>query len=300
VTAQVGSGCGSRIAAFFDVTSWPTAGLRAGGCKRLVRVFLCAALALYTLAANGDYGTDDGTRLAPLYAEQVDRRLDVPESEQRAYAELLAENLAPEDMDKPQYVLIVDRNKFVQAAMIYWMSPDRVFHFIGASPVSTGKPGRFEHFVTPTGVFEHTIDNPDFRSEGTRNQFGIRGYGSKGMRVYDFGWQTAEKGWDGGGEGTLRLQMHATDPGLLEPRLGTPQSKGCIRIPATLNTFIDRYGILDGDYETAMAEGQTFWVLSKTRDATPWSGRFLVVVDTGRTERSAWSPAPFHPYARKR
>ena len=112
------------------------------------------------------------------------------------------------------------------------------------------------------------------------------------MRVYDFGWQTAQKGWDGGGEANLRLQMHATDPDLLEQKLGTPQSKGCIRIPATLNAFLDHYGILDGDYEKAMAAGMTFWVLSQTREATPWSGRFLVVVDTGRTERPAWSPPP--------
>jgi hypothetical protein len=80
--------------------------------------------------------------------------------------------------------------------------------------------------------------------------------------------------------------MHATDPDLLEKKLGTPQSKGCIRIPATLNTFIDHYGILDSDYEKAMTEGMTFWVLSKTREATPWSGRFLVVVDTGRSKKA--------------
>jgi hypothetical protein len=260
--------------------------------QRLFKGLLCAAVALYPVLANVDFGTNDGTALATVYAEQVNRRLDVPETEQLAYGELLAENLASENIDKPQYVVIVDRNRFVQAAMIYWMSEEHIFHFIGASPVSTGRPGRFEHFVTPTGVFEHSIDNLDFRAEGTRNEFGIRGYGLKGMRVYDFGWQTAQKGWDGGGEGQLRLQMHATDPHLLEPKLGTPQSEGCIRIPATLNTFIDRYGILDGDYETAMAEGQTFWVISKTRETTPWSGRFLVVVDTGRTERPAWSLAP--------
>jgi hypothetical protein len=104
------------------------------------------------------------------------------------------------------------------------------------------------------------------------------------MRVYDFGWRTARKGWGSGGEGTMRLQMHATDPDVLENRLDTPQSKGCIRIPATLNTFIDHYGILDAAYEEAMAEGMTFWVLSKAREATPWSGRFLVVVDTGRSK----------------
>jgi hypothetical protein len=239
-----------------------------------------------------NFETNDGTALAPLYVQQVDRRLDVPENEQLTYAELLARNLAAEDSDQAQYVVIVDRSEFVQAAMIYWMSPDRIFHFIGASPVSTGKPGSFDHFITPTGVFEHTIHNLDFRAEGTRNQFGILGYGCKGMRIYDFGWQKAQKGWDGGGESEMRLQMHATDPDLLEQRLGTPWSKGCIRIPGTLNAFIDHYGILDGDYEKAMAAGMTFWVLSKTREATPWSGRFLVVVDTGRTERPAWSPPP--------
>jgi hypothetical protein len=259
--------------------------------SRLVRGFLCAAV-VCPLLAHVDFAENNGTALAPLYAQQVDRRLDIPESEQQAYAELLANNLPPGQTQEAQYVVLVDRNKFVQAVMIYWMSADRVFHFIGASPVSTGKPGSFDHFVTPTGVFEHTIDNPDFFAQGTPNEFGIRGYGRKGMRVYDFGWQMATKGWGGGGESELRLQMHATDPRWLEPKLGTPQSKGCIRIPASLNAFIDRYGILDGDYERAIALGMNFWVLSKTREATPWSGRFLVVVDTERTERPAWSRAP--------
>jgi hypothetical protein len=232
---------------------------------------------------------EDGTALASLYAKKVDRRLNVPEREQQVYAELLAKKLAGQDSNDGQYVLIVDRNKFVQAALLYWMSPEREFHFIGASPVSTGKPGKFEHFVTPTGIFEHTIDNPDFRAEGTRNQFGIRGYGVKGMRVYDFGWQKAQKGWDGGGESDLRLQMHATDPDFLAQRLGTPQSEGCIRIPASLNIFIDHYAILDGDYEEALAGGRTFWVLSHEREPTRWPGKFLVVVDTERTARPAWA-----------
>jgi hypothetical protein len=260
----------------------------ASGHAHLSKGVLCAVM-LCPLLAQVDSGTNDGSSLASLYAQQVDRRLDLPESEQHAYAELLTQNLASEEMNEAQYVVLVDRNRFVQAAMIYWMSPDRTFHFIGASPVSTGKPGKYDHFLTPTGVFEHTTDNLDFFAEGTLNEFGIRGYGRKGMRVYDFGWQTAQKGWGGGGESEMRLQMHATDPDRLEQRLGTPQSKGCIRIPATLNTFIDHYGILDGDYEKAIATGMTFWVLSKTREATPWSGKFLVVVDTERRERPAWS-----------
>jgi len=140
-------------------------------------------------------------------------------------------------------------------------------------------------------VFEHSIANPDFRAEGTKNENGIRGYGLKGMRVYDFGWQKAIKGWGYKDEGDLRLQMHATDP-ILERRVGTAQSKGCVRIPASMNLFIDRHAILDADYDVALAQGQALWVLPKDRQPTPWSGRFLIVVDTGRTERPAWSPLP--------
>jgi hypothetical protein len=71
-----------------------------------------------------------------------------------------------------------------------------------------------------------------------------------------------------------------------------PESEGCIRIPASLNVFIDHYGILDADYERAMKLGQEFSVLLDTREPTPWSGKFMVVVDTGRSGRPAWSPAP--------
>ena len=245
----------------------------------------CAATARTLL----DRPSLDGTSLAHNYAQEVRPRLTVPEAEQRAWALLLSTLLADEDLT-PQYVVLVDRNPFIQAVAIYWMAPDRTFHFIGASPASTGKPGSFDHFITPTGIFEHTIANPDFRAEGTRNENGILGYGRRGMRVYDFGWQQAERGWGFGGEATMRLQMHATDPERLEIRLGTAQSKGCIRIPATLSTFIDRHAILDADYEMAMGTGQTFWVLPRTREPTPWSGRYLIIVDTERTSRPLWSP----------
>jgi len=228
----------------------------------------------------------DGESLRQNYAREVDRRLTVPEDEQQVWSLRLSQLLADRAL-APQYVVLVDRSPFIQAVAIYWMAPDRTFRFIGASPVSTGKPGSFDHFITPTGLFEHTISNPDFRAEGTRNGNGIRGYGRKGMRVYDFGWQQAERGWGRGGPATMRLQMHATDPDRLEARLGSRQSKGCIRIPATLNAFIDRHAILDGDYEQAIAVGQSFWVLSREREPTPWSGRFLVVVDTGGTSRPA-------------
>lgn len=92
--------------------------------------------------------------------------------------------------------------------------------------------------------------------------------------------------------GKLRLQMHSTDPVLAAPRLGTAQSEGCVRIPATLNDFLDRHGLLDDDYEGAQASGDPLWVLRKDRTPTPSPGRYLVVVETQRTERPAGSPLP--------
>jgi len=112
------------------------------------------------------------------------------------------------------------------------------------------------------------------------------------MRIYDFGWLNAPKGWGDRAESVMRLQMHATDPDFLERRLGSAQSKGCIRVPATFDKFIDHYGILDADYERAAAAGRRFFVLATTREPTPWSGQYLVVVDTKRDQRPSWSPSP--------
>jgi len=180
----------------------------------------------------------------------------------------------------------------VQSAMIFWKSPDGLFEFVGATTVSTGAPGAFEHFETPIGVFNHVLDNPDFRSEGTLNEFGVRGYGAKGQRIFDFGWVTAPKGWGNRASSQMRLQLHATDPDILEARLGSAQSKGCIRTNASFNTFLDRYGVLDADYDRAVARGQHLWVLSPERTPTPWSGRYLVVVDSERTDRPGWARTP--------
>jgi hypothetical protein len=255
----------------------------------IAKQLFCAFFVIQTLRPAD--GLKTGLDLLRLYAQQVDRRLEVPEAEQHQYAELAAQTLSQEGMGSlpSQFVLLVDRSALIQAVMLYWKSDDGMFHFIGASPVSTGKPGQFEHFVTPTGVFEHSVDNPDFRAEGTLNEFGIRGYGRKGMRIYDFGWVQAPKGWGDHTESVMRLQMHATDPDILEPRLGNALSKGCIRIPAKLNTFIDRYGLIDAGYEEVMAEGKSLWVLLPDREPTPWPGRYLVVVETERDRRPLWS-----------
>lgn len=235
---------------------------------------------------------ESGDELAQVFAEKVTPRLEVPPLEQQKYAEGLRLILTGAAMSglPPQFLVVVDRNPNVQAVMVYWKSPSDEYRFVGATPASTGKTGAYEHFETPTGIFEHSIDNRDFRAEGTKNAQGVRGYGKKGMRVFDFGWQQAARGWGKEGESAMRLQMHATDPDLLEPREGSPLSKGCVRIPAALDVFIDHYGILDADYEEEAAAGKTSRILSPDREPTPWSGRYLVVVDSGREERPAWSP----------
>lgn len=239
--------------------------------------------------------------LAAAYAREVDRRLELPAPEQAQYALRLAQALeaARIRLDRPQLAVLVDRHPLVQAAMVWWLPVDGPARWVGASPVSTGRPRGFEYFETPTGVFDHSLAHPDFRAEGTRNELGICGYGRKGMRVYDFGWVMARRGW-APGEQLMRLQMHATDPDRLEPRLGQPASKGCVRIPATMNAFIDRRGVLDADYEAALAQGRSLWVLRPDREPTPWSGRYLVIVDTQRSERPDWArpaalPAPAAP-----
>lgn len=255
---------------------------------------IATALGLGLLLASAAAATEAPADLALLYVRGVDRRLEVPAVEQRGYAAAMEEALRGAQIVPltSQYVVLVDRNPNVQAVMLFWRSSTGNAVFIGASPASTGRPGGFEHFETPTGVFVHSLDNLDFRAEGTKNELGICGYGAKGMRVYDFGWVLARRTWGKPGESLMRLQMHSTDPGLLEPRLGTAQSKGCIRIPASLNEFIDRYGLLDADYEQAMAAGQNFWVMRSDRTPTPWSGRYLVVVDSAHKTRPAWSPLP--------
>lgn len=228
------------------------------------------------------------------FRQEVTPALSVPADEQTHYGIMIGQALeaAGIRLPDPQYVIVVDRNIKVQAAMIYWLPVGAPPTYVGASPASTGRIGQFDHFETPTGVFAHTLANPDFRAEGTKNTNGIRGYGAKGMRVYDFGWQQARRGWSKGGTSTMRLQMHATDPYWLESKLGTPQSKGCIRISASLNRLIDRMGLLDADYEFAVDLALPTWVLLPDRTPAYDAGRYLIVIETVRHERPSWSPLP--------
>ncbi|MBN8873460.1 MAG: L,D-transpeptidase [Rhodospirillales bacterium] len=196
-------------------------------------------------------------------------------------------------IDRPELLVVVDRAPSVQALMIVLARPDGPWEVIGGSRVSTGQSGRRGYFITPTGVFPHTDAILDYRAEGTYNENHIRGLGVRGMRVWDFGWQTAEKGWTATPEtGEIRLLMHATDPDVLEPRIGRPASKGCVRIPAAMNVFLDRHGVLDADIERAAQDDRRFAaVLRPDRVPTPLAGDALVVIDSG----TAPPPLPAAP-----
>ena len=205
-----------------------------------------------------------------------------PEGEQRWIAEARAVVAASaQTIDRPQLLVVVDRSPSVQQMRIVLARPDGPWASLGGTKVSTGQMGRRDYYLTPTGVFLHTDLILDWRAEGTFNAQHIRGLGLKGMRVWDFGWQPATKGWGSNEEGDIRLLLHATDPAYLEQRLGRPASKGCVRIPAAMNRFLDRHGILDADYERAAKATPGFdALLLSDRTPTPLAGNMLVIVDS--------------------
>jgi hypothetical protein len=267
-------------------------GCQTVGCALVNAVMVATLFWPLSMVAAPIEGTPEYWRAR--FEAEVDRRLDVPGDEQQRYVDLLNDSLvaAGQTIDVPQAFVLVDRSVHVQAAFVLLRTPEHEWLWLGASPVSTGRIGSFDHFRTPLGVFPHSLDNPDFRAEGTFNENHIRGYGLRGMRVFDFGWIDAERGWGSGGTSAMRLQMHATDPATLEPRLGRAESKGCIRIPASLNVFIDRYGLLDRDYIAARTNGKKWSVMRADSSPIPWPGHYLVVIDSNRTERPSWSPLP--------
>ena len=203
-----------------------------------------------------------------------------------ARAELVRANTV---LDHPQLLVVVDRSPRVQQLAIVLATPSdappNTWRVIGGTHVSTGSMGRFDHYITPRGVFHVTPAILGFRAEGTLNENGIRGLGAKGMRVWDFGWQIAAKGWKpdtGKPDRTpIRLMLHATDPDKLEQRIGQPASQGCIRIPTAMNRFLDHHGVLDAEYERAATTEIRFRaLLPHDRDPSSLAGNTLVVVDS--------------------
>ncbi len=196
-----------------------------------------------------------------------------------AQAALIAAGMT---IDRPQLLVVVDRNPGRQRLCVIAAQADAAWQAIGGSKVSTGQAGRHGYYITPTGVFVHSDAILDYRALGTFNANRIRGLGLKGMRVWDFGWQQAEKGWTPDLQyGEIRLLMHATDPDYLEQRLGRPASQGCVRIPATMNRFLDRHGVLDADYQRAALTDPRFAAIAPADlQPTPLAGDMMVVIDS--------------------
>ena len=236
----------------------------------------------------------EATRLQDAMVKEVPRLVArTPASDAEwialAQAEIAAAKLP---VDRPQLLVVVDRNPRVQQLAVMLAAPGNDWRVIGGARVSTGSMGRFDHYVTPRGVFRVTDAILGFRAEGTLNENGIRGLGAKGMRVWDFGWHVALKGWKadiGKPDRTpIRLMMHATDPDRLEQRLGQPASQGCVRIPTAMNRFLDRHGVLDAEYERAAITDIRFRaLLMPGRQPSTLSGNTMVVVDSA--ERPATS-----------
>jgi hypothetical protein len=226
--------------------------------------------------------TDD---LQNALHKSVPHLLTLPQGRKQQIVDMVAQALHDHGrtIDHAQMLVAVDRNPRQQELALIMAQPDGPWRILGATHVSTGQANRKLYYITPTGVFPHDGTILDYRAEGTFNENHIRGLGLKGMRVWDFGWQWANKGWLTSGEkGQIRLEMHATDPEFLEQRLGKPASEGCVRIPALWNRFLDYHGVLDADYEQrAETDPQYRGVLLHDREPTPLAGDLLVVVDSG-------------------
>ena len=209
----------------------------------------------------------------------VDRPRSRQERISRTRAAIATSGLA---IDRPQILVVVDRNPRVQQMRLILAQQQGEWDDLGGTKVSTGRPGRRDYFLTPTGVFLDTNAILDWRAEGTFNAHHVRGLGESGMRVWDFGWQPAVRGWRTATKvSKMRLLLHATDPETLERRLGRSASKGCIRIPEAMDVFLDRHGVLDADYEQAAGHNPRFLaVLLPERTPTPLAGNALVVVDS--------------------
>ncbi len=184
-------------------------------------------------------------------------------------------------IDSPQTILLVDRSPAVQRLWVVVVSPGKPWEELGSVHVSTGKPGRKEHFRTPVGVFVNDTSILGYRALGTYNENHIRGIGIKGMRVWDFGWQMSDDWRKKDVPMAVRMEMHATDPANLELRLGHWDSEGCIRIPTRFNSFLDQHGLIDAKLQEAAQSDRRFAaLLPKGISPSPLAGSVLVVVDS--------------------
>jgi len=251
-------------------------------------IVLIIFVAIDIRLTHGDNG-DDTPLMKKRFLEIVGNKsrieLMIDEHYRKKMAEEIFQWFKKINIIECQYLVFVDRNPKKQLIFVLFfdVQNQRLIE-IGRDFVSTGNPKKGkDYFLTPTGIFENSLENFGYRALGTKNERGWRGLGKKGARVWDFGWQKTEKIIKGKKqEFLIRLLMHATDPEFGEPRLGNVDSKGCIRISGKLNEFLDRFGVLDRDYEKNNHEKSTQWLLRKDREATKYLGKYLIVGDSGQ------------------
>ena len=211
--------------------------------------------------------------LRQAYRREVRRRLEVPRDEVRLYGSVAELQLfsTRQELVAPQYLLMVDCNPHVQAALLFWRLLAGSYELVGASPVSTGEAADPPRAVR--GLFEAA----GFAGgESACAQSPSRLCRSGDLRVYDFGWP---RNHGRARAGDLRVQVRGAD-GAAAQRLGSPCAEDCILLPASLVAFLDEYGVLD--------EGSG----RPQRHVLPFRGRHLLVVDSEREERPEWSPPP--------
>jgi hypothetical protein len=95
------------------------------------------------------------------FANEVQRRLNMPTADQLLYGSKLQQALQEKSLGAiaNEYVVLVDRNQNVQALFIYFRARAHgIWHMVGATPVSTGLPGTYDHFTTPMGVLKPRRD----------------------------------------------------------------------------------------------------------------------------------------------
>ena len=235
----------------------------------------------------------EAAHLAAAMAAEVADTIHLSPTRRQALM-ALGQQMAAQDhffIRQPQLVLIVDRAPRGQLLAMALARPDADWEILGASHVSTGKPGRLQHFKTPVGVLLNDGSEIGYRAQGTFNQNHIRGLGVKGMRVWDFGWQTTDDWRTPGATMEVRVEMHATDPNVLEERIGRADSEGCIRLPDALNRFLDRHAIIDAAIEQ-LGETDVGYraLLSPKLDPTPLAGDAVIVVDSSEPWAKPYPP----------
>lgn len=242
--------------------------------KLLVFAFLLLTLFSPNAFCSTETTEEEIASLRQIFENEVSVLTVNDENYENLVKEYVAEKMQSSDhANDSQYFVFVDRGAKKQLIAVGFYDPENhKIYIIGWDKVSTGNPERKGYFETPIGIFENSIKNMGYRAEGTRNANGWRGLGRKGSRVWDFGWQKTKKKRK---TVKIRLLMHATDPDFGEPRLGTRDSKGCVRVSAKMNKFLDMRGILDKDYEDNPKKARG--LLRKDRKTVSHPGRYMIV-----------------------